>query len=689
MRKDKHHPGIQSIFYTFPELDEYPTKDLYKPHPSLPNHWMYYGRADNIIVFSNGEKLNPVTIEETVSTYVDLKAALVFGQGRFQAGLLLEPTEIPKDDIHAKRLIDRIWPLVSHANKETVAHGRIDRQFVILAKPEKPFPRAGKGTVLRASTLKLYQEEIDALYEQMGDANGELSSAQEVQLDVSSEDSLIKSIVMLFEISMGTSKLEPDTDLASVGIDSLQVINASRLLRVGLEKAGAPVNASTTAPRILYGNPTPRRLAKHLYSYMYRSDKDGQNGHHKNDDDDMESEIRASEALLSKYIQDMPICPASKPAPADKGQTVLLTGSTGSLGSYLLDFIESCSAVAKIICLNRSPDGGRARQVAVNAERGLCTEFTKTEFLHADLSRFDLGLDRADYSRLLSEADRIIHNAWPVNFNLSVDSFEPHIRGTRQLVDFSSRATKRVPIIFLSSIGTVSGWNKSEPIPETSLPDFSLTDIGYSRSKLVSSLILEEATKQSGVPTAIVRVGQIAGPVGEKGVWNRKEWLPTLIASSVHLGVLPDSLGSMSTVNWIPLEDIASLILEVSGVTSPLPISEIKGHFHGVNPSETTWDVLASAVREFYREKGRTVELVSVAEWIDAVERSATATGDISKNPAVKLLDTYRRMLATKDLEQGHMAFALEKTQGYSRTMRNMKAVTPELMRHWCQQWGF
>ncbi|KAK1948791.1 hypothetical protein LY78DRAFT_687363, partial [Colletotrichum sublineola] len=54
---------------------------------------------------------------------------------------------------------------------------------------------------------------------------------------------------------------------------------------------------------------------------------------------------------------------------------------------------------------------------------------------------------------------------------------------------------------------------------------------------------------RSGVPTAVVRVGQIAGPTLRDGVWNRQEWLPTIIASSKYLGVLPGDLGNMSAVN--------------------------------------------------------------------------------------------------------------------------------------------
>ncbi len=46
VRKDKD-PGLQGFFYTFPDENEYDTKDLYKRHPTLPDHWIYYGRSDS------------------------------------------------------------------------------------------------------------------------------------------------------------------------------------------------------------------------------------------------------------------------------------------------------------------------------------------------------------------------------------------------------------------------------------------------------------------------------------------------------------------------------------------------------------------------------------------------------------------------------------------------------------------
>ena len=49
-----------SPFLHFPGLSVYPTRDLFTPHPSKSGFWRYAGRADDIIIFLNGEKTNPL-----------------------------------------------------------------------------------------------------------------------------------------------------------------------------------------------------------------------------------------------------------------------------------------------------------------------------------------------------------------------------------------------------------------------------------------------------------------------------------------------------------------------------------------------------------------------------------------------------------------------------------------------------
>ncbi|KAK1493730.1 thioester reductase domain-containing protein [Colletotrichum cuscutae] len=674
VRKDKADP-LQGIFYTFPDVNEYNTKDLYRKHPTLPNHWMYYGRSDNIIVFSNGEKLNPVTIEEIVTGHARVKGAVVAGAMRFQPFLILEPTEPLTSEDDIQQFIDDVWPLVVKANKETVAHGQIGRAFIGVTNPEKPFPRAGKGTIQRPMALKLYKDELDAWYSKAEDGADSLS----VNIDVSSQQGMIDSIEKLFQQTLGSRALSADSDFFSAGIDSMQVINASRLLRKGLEAAGANITADAIATRVIYAHPTPRQLAAYLMDRVSKNTSSDSNGGSENHD------IHAMEAQLQKYTRDLPKSSAgSKPAPNDKGQTVLVTGTTGALGSYLLDFMEHNPAVSKVVCLNRSDDSGK-RQVKMSAERGLATTWKKAEFLCVDMSKSNLGLEPEVYDRLLKEADRIIHNAWPVNFNISVETFEPHIRGVRHWVDFSLRAAKNVPIVFVSSIGTVDTWPGPGPVPEKRLMDLSLPSTGYGRSKMVSSLILDEATQVSGVPTAVVRVGQVAGPQSKEGVWNRQEWLPTIIASSKYLGALPRDLGAMATVNWTPIEGIANLILEVSGIAAPVPLEKINGYFHGVNPRTVPWETLAEAVREFYGD-GVIKKLVSFKEWVELLENSTATTDDVDKNPGIKLLDFYQGLAMGEG--QG-VEFSMERTTKSSKMMKEMQAVTPELMQNWCRQWAF
>ncbi|KAK4195711.1 hypothetical protein QBC40DRAFT_18157 [Triangularia verruculosa] len=665
-------PGLLGFFYTFPDLQEYSTKDLYKPHPTLKDHWIYQGRCDNIIVFSNGEKLNPIDIEATMMDHPRIKGAVVVGSGRFQPALILEPTEYPADE---HDFLDSVWPLVVKANKQTVAHGQIGRQFVALSNPQKPFLRAGKGTIQRVATVKMYKDEIDKIYRHVT----EVQSVEAPVLDLSSKDALTRCILDIFTDQLGAPKLDSDTDFFSVGVDSMQVINLSRLLRAGLETAGVTIDSSALATRVIYGNPTAKRLSEYVWSVVNKEGKDATVG-------EPDHEEHAMEALLEKYTHDMPPGRIDKPAPADQDQVIVITGTTGALGSYMLDICTSCPRVRKVICLNRAANG-QERQLKSMRERGLTTDLSKAEFLHADMSLFDLGLGVEIYNRLLGEVDRVIHNQWPVNFNMPTESFEPHIRGVRNLADFSRKAYKRVPVVFISSIATTDAWRKKEPVPEKSLHDFDISTGGYGRSKLISSLVLEKAAEVSGVPGEIIRVGQIGGPSSEKGYWNRQEWLPSIVASSVHMGLLPNSLGQMTTVDWVPIEGIAKMVLEVSGVTEDVPIDLIRGYFHGINPKKVQWGDLVKAVKDFYGN--RIKEIVSFEEWVKQLEKSAATTEDVSRNPGVKLLDTYKTWNEKSKEGQGYVVMETERTQRRSQTMRDMKPVTGDLMRNWCKQWGY
>lgn len=680
-KRPNNHPGIQGVWYLFPELNEWSTKDLYRPHPTKPHHWIYHGRADNIIVFSNGEKLNPVTIEEIVTDHPAIKGALVVGTQKFQAGLILEPVKNPKTEEEKRALLDSVWPLVEKANEETVAHGRIARDMLALSNPEKPFLRAGKGTIQRAMTVKLYEDEIKKMYENRSDASGEVK-----KLNVQSEEALTQSIVETLRETLAAEKLDADIDFFAAGIDSLGVMNAAKILRAGLKASGHEVDSKALAPRVIYKNSTPRRLASHIINYVL-----AQNGATQSED---EQQQEAMHAIYKKYTQNLTKANPGRPAPRIEGQVVILTGSTGMLGSYLLDSMGRNPAVSKIICLNRAADGGRAQQAKALADRGLDVGLvdSKAEFYHADTSRPDLGLPADAYTRLQAETDRIIHNAWPVNFNIPIESFEPFLAGCRHLSDLAATASRRVAVTFISSIAVADRWDPSRhgrpTIPEIRLEDMALPAGGYGRSKMLGSLIVEDAASPSAgdFPYAIVRVGQVGGPESDAGMWNRQEWLPSIIASSLYLGALPSDLGGMNRIDWTPAERIAKLVLEAAGISRQVASAEdINGYYHGVNPHEAKWADLAAAVQAFYG-KERITELVPFSEWIDRLEKTvADGEATVAKNPGVKLIDSYRGMASAP----ASVVYDMTETAKRCPVVRDTTAITPQLMQHWCKQWGF
>lgn len=683
-KQNQHpHPGLQGIFYTFPELNEWSTRDLYRPHPTKEHYWIYHGRADNIIVFSSGEKLNPVTIEEIVSDHPSLKGAIVVGSERFQAGLFIEPRVHPKTKEEEKDLLDNVWPLVEKANMETVAHGRINRDMIRVSNPDKPFSRAGKGTIQRAATAKLYKDEIDRLY----DATESEQNAEEVvELDLKSEESLAGSIVATLRKYVGAERLDVDIDFFAAGVDSMGVMKAAKLLRAGLKDAGHAVDDKAIAARTIYQNSTPRRLASHILGSVLSG-----KGQELSEDEQQQQAMRA---IWKKYTTDLSKAKPDRPDPSNDNQTVILTGSTGMLGSYLLNFMTHNPRVAKVICLNRAADGGRAQEIKAFADRGLDTSTleTKAEFHHADLSKPRLGLPDDVYARLQAETDRVIHNAWPVNFNIPIESFEPSLAGVRHIADLAASAARRVAVTFISSIAVADKWDPrahgAAKVPEHRLEDLVLPNGGYGRSKAVGSLILEDAASATAgdFPCAIVRVGQIAGPEAEAGMWNRQEWLPSIIASSLYLGALPANLGSMDRIDWTPAERVAELVLEANGVSRVVKrADELTGYYHAVNPHESAWKDLAAAVQEFYG-KERIRELIDFGEWVDRLEKTqADGPESVARNPGVKLIDSYRDMAQAPGAVIYDMTKTLERCQG----VRETTAITPEMMKHWCRQWGF
>lgn len=213
----------------------YATGDLFTRHPSIPHAWRYAGRADDILVLSNGEKVDPAPIESHLRSSPHLRDAVVFGTNRTATGVLLHFDDI--NDRSRKELVELVWPEVARANEAAPTHGQVLREMIVPLIGEdakRGFPTASKGSIQRQQVYDRYAELIDATYrafEDVGEA-GEGENPDETELN--------ELILEVIKTTLGRSLVKPidiDADLFVYGLNSLQTARVRNVLQKVRQRA--------------------------------------------------------------------------------------------------------------------------------------------------------------------------------------------------------------------------------------------------------------------------------------------------------------------------------------------------------------------------------------------------------------------------------------------------------------------
>lgn len=616
---------------------------------------------------------NPLDMEDIIQAHTAVKGAIICGTGHFQSSLVVETAEPSSDDTERERLLEEIWPFVEKANKQSPSHGRIQRDMVLFTTADRPMPRAGKGTVQRQATVHLYKADLDNLYES---SKIELPAEGEIKpiIETVGVSDAVKTIVSN-ATDINLDEVAPDANLFDLGLDSLQVINVTRNINKFLVSVGKPPSMS---PRLVYAEPTLAAIANAVAALRKGNVPTGTSGK------------TAVEKMLNLYESNSSNLPITvRPSQKQPEElTVLLTGSTGSLGSYILDSLVRNSNVTQVFCLNRGP-GSHERLQKVQAARGLSALPSKVTCIEGDLSKDYFGLTAEDYKALLDSVGIIIHAAWLLNFTAPLESFIPFVISTRKLVDFSAHSRFDARVFFVSSFSSVAKYHTVYPgrgkVPEDIIEDWRVAhDTPYGQSKFVSERILDAAAKVAGVPTTVCRVGQIAGPTMAAGMWPKHEWLPSLIASSKYLRKLPGSLGKLERVDWIPVDILGSTIVELA-LVSQNAVEAIQSSgatvYHAVNPNATAWAELVPVILAALGGPSN-VEVVSLEAWLEALRDSGSKAVDIAVNPALKLVDFFQGLSngSAPNLETKYTARS-------SPSLIGLSSVQPAWMENWTRQW--
>jgi thioester reductase-like protein len=624
----------------------YATRDLFVRHPTKTDRFKYVGRLDDWLALVNGEKINPVQFEQTVLTDPRVAEAVVFGAGQVAAGLVIVPAK-GHDDVSEEEFIKLVQPTIDAANARAEAYAKIDREHIRVLRADAitDCPKTDKGTVIRAAFYKKFEALITSVYEDAQRATG-----AHLALDRDGTAAWLKQVVVeILDLDEAkAAQLSEDTDFFTTGLDSL---GAYRVFSRIVKTLDLGPRAAEVAGNVCFEYPNLAALASYLSalrsggSYARRSETD------------------EMQALIDRYGRFTPQSVTDAGAP----RVVLLTGATGSLGAHLLAELLRNPGIERIYCLNRGSDPqARTRESlklrGLDVPRGVLD--ARVESLSADLTKPDLGLPR----ERLAGVNLVIHNAWSVNFNMGVASFEAQVQGARNLIDFAFRSNARY--FFVSSVSAAV--RSGSVVAEAHVA--RLTDAqetGYARSKLVAERLCKLA-HDAGLDARALRIGQIVGDT-RLGQWNATEGVPLMIRSAVSMGALP---ALSDTLTWLPVDVVARVIAELCASGAHQDVYNL------LNPKSIDWtrDLLP-----MLRAAGLRFDQVTATEWL---ARLAASNPDPAVNPTIKLLDFYKSKYAVpKQTSAPAVFYETKLTEAASPTLRAVGAPDAALIGKMVKYW--
>ncbi|GKT46887.1 adenylate-forming reductase Nps11 [Colletotrichum spaethianum] len=634
------------------------------------------GRDDDVIVLATGEKVNPLILETTLSEAPMVKCAIAFGENQFNLGVIVEPAGALTPQ-NGGNFRETIWPIITAAGQKMDTSARIPSpDAIILVPSDKVIPRTDKGSIARKETYALFEKEIKAVYEKLLQAATEATGP--LALD-NLEENLKALIHEHLRLQAPLSTWGTDESVFDLGVDSLQALQLRRVLIAAASKTEGlrDVNvAKMIPPQFIYLNPSVCDMAAAI---TQRSTTNA---------DSIEDAVKEATELADLYSPRQAIAQQKQPSSSDNA-VVLLTGSSGSLGSHCLADLARRKGVKRIICLIRKdkgtnappPPGGGPFDRKVLKVRGLELteeEWSKIVTLEVDPTAERLGLMPMVYAAMQERVTHVIHAAWPMNYLIRLRSFQYQFKFLRSLIEFAAEGpsnTKR-RFIFISSIAAVARVglsNAGSVIPEAPVfPEDAACGIGYADGKLVCEKILEQAaqTYAGELEITSIRCGQIAG-AKLTGVWNANEQIPMLLKSAQSIGYLPQLPGDLS---WTPVDDAASVVSEITFSSGELPIVH-----HLDNPTRQSW---SGMVETFGKGLNLNKTPVPFEEWLDQV---ASPEHDDEQYPVKKLYPFFRHFFQA--VACGKVVLGTNVTVARSNTLRDMGAINEATVQAYVKYW--
>ncbi|ROW15888.1 hypothetical protein VPNG_02613 [Cytospora leucostoma] len=293
----------QGVFINFPSISEWSMSDLYERHPDPDKPFLYrcLGRKDD--------------------------------------------NKPPKSVTERQETVHKLMPFLGEANTHAPAHRKLDQCHILFADPRRPVRYLGQGKIQRLQTYTLYEPDIEHLYRSVEDSEDYIMVMENrPRLDLASLDAVKNWLRDLLVDIIGAHVTEDSHDLFKTGVDSLHVIRMAREVKFQAKRQGLGAGLEMFSPKDVYAHPTLNDLASRILKYSGsphrlpgRSQEFGPGPAAQSSDND-------TQLLLKRYTRKLPSASTcTSKLPPEHNITVLLTGSTGSLGSRtsLIHFTET------------------------------------------------------------------------------------------------------------------------------------------------------------------------------------------------------------------------------------------------------------------------------------------------------------------------------------------------------------
>jgi amino acid adenylation domain-containing protein/thioester reductase-like protein/non-ribosomal peptide synthase protein (TIGR01720 family) len=267
-------------------------------------------------------------------------------------------------------------------------------------------------------------------------------------------------------------------------------------------------------------------------------------------------------------------------------RSVLLTGATGFVGSFLLAELLRRTR-ADVFCLVRAagPVEGLDRIRRSLEAYSLWDDSLAARIrpLPGDLAQPRLGLSPERFHELSAELDAIYHNGALVNFAYPYAALKrPNVLGTGEVLRLAAEGRVK-PVHFVSTTSVFDSdlfadWavvdESVDPSGSRGLPD------GYVQSKWVGERLVRLAGER-GLPVAIYRMGRV-GWDSRTGAWAETDFVYRMIRSCLQLGSAPE-LDRLIPIT--PVDYVAAALVELS-----LKPGSRGGAFHLTAPKPVEWN---------------------------------------------------------------------------------------------------